>query len=356
MNPPRPGTRRKTVISKSRKAVRSQFWGLVVLGTAPLLASAQVQEHWYDYWFVRLEGRALFNVKASVDRTPPSVQQGIYDDGFVLPDIGGSASGKTWNWGYENSAQISGDQLVLKRLRDLPSAGVFKDENNDPSFGGEILVGARFFEFEIHGRPARIGIEVGYGYHNFTFDHSSTASGTARLETDSFNLNGITPPMPPYAGTSAGPGPLIDLNPASRVLVSSPSEAFFDGELESDLHNFKFGVWLDYQLTEKAVASGSLGYHSIYADTQLEYVEGFNFDDPAIPDIPATQKTAGGRDWNSGVYFQVRMRYDFTSWFGAYAGAQISYNEEFAYRADDRKVTLNFDTLFATSLGVVFRF
>jgi len=49
--------------------------------------AAEVGDDWFEIddrtgWFVRAGARALFNVKASVSKTPVTITDGVYDDGF----------------------------------------------------------------------------------------------------------------------------------------------------------------------------------------------------------------------------------------------------------------------------------
>jgi hypothetical protein len=94
----------------------------------------------------------------------------IYDDGFIGPDISGSTDGLTWYWGYTNSSQIAADGTMLLHV--------------------------------IKVRDAR----------------------TIELTTDAYSTAGIIAPSAPYAGTYAGPGPLIPMSSTRTVtLVSAPS-------------------------------------------------------------------------------------------------------------------------------------
>lgn len=306
-------------------------------------------------WFVRASARALFNVKATVSRPAEVTQSGSYDDGFVLPDISHTGSGKTWNWGYQRNEQVVGDQLRFQRLRGAPMAGLLDDESAT-SPGGELLGGTEILRFSVGRREAHLGLEAGYGYNRFSVQERSSASSLATLTVAGYNLGGIIPPVAPYAGTFNGPGPLIDLEPAVAGSLESASVATFDGDLNSDLHAFKLGVWLDYPVTHRLTASLSLGYSALYADTQLRYTESTAFASDAIPDVAPTQKTVGGRDWNPGFYTQLRLRYDFSRHVGAFLGGDFQFNDRFRFSGEGREVTLDFQTMLAVSLGLSYRF
>ncbi len=307
-------------------------------------------------WFVRAGARALFGAKASVSRLPTTVTPGVYDDGFVLPDVGGTASGRTWNWGYDRANQVSGGQMHFSRLTDLPMAGLFTDHSSDPAMGGEIIVGAELARFFIHRREARLGFEIGYGYNNLTLDENSSAGGTATYTGDAYGLGGTAPPVAPYAGTFAGPGPLLNLQPSVHGVISSPSQSTFNGKLENNLHTFKLGVWMSYPVARRSTINLSAGYAAMYADSRLQFSERITFTSPAIPSIDYHDRTVSGRSWKPGAYAQFRFQYDFTRHWGAYVGGDFEYQERLQFQGEGREVTLDLNTLYAITAGMTFSF
>ena len=307
-------------------------------------------------WFVRAGGRALFNVRASISQTPTYVTPGVYEDGFVLPDINGSGSPQTWNWGYQNASQVTGNLLWQSRTDGSPMAGQWNNESN-PSFGPEIITGAELIQFEVREKVVRVGFEVGYAFNPFSVDESSTATGTATRTFDAFaTTGGIALPTPPYSGTEAGPGPLINLSPSVSSVISSPSQATFDGELESHIHTMKLGFWIAYPLTERLNLSGSLGYSSIFADTELNYTESVAYTDPRIPDVAPHPQSLGSHDWRSGMYMETRLEYSFSDRLAGYMGGEFQFNEDQDFSGHGREVTLDFGAQFSISAGLGFRF
>src|SRR5438105_3525273 len=91
-------------------------------------------------WYVRLAATARFNVKASLTANNPILPANVYNDGFVLPDVGGSAA-TTWNWGYNNAAQIVGSDLLMHRFDTIPAAGKRDLNVDDPLLGAELVGG-----------------------------------------------------------------------------------------------------------------------------------------------------------------------------------------------------------------------
>jgi hypothetical protein len=309
-------------------------------------------------WFVRVSPRVLFNVRASISPTPTTFTPGVYDDGFVLPDIAGAGAASTWNWGYDSADQVSsGTHLILNRLTGAPELGFDGDGTADPSFGGELVVGAELARVTLGNREARLGIELGYAYHSVSISDRQTGATMATLTQDGYALNGIVPPLAPYAGTFNGPGPLISLgsDPGASQVINSAAQGSYDGELNSELHHFKAGVWLEYPFTDRFYGALSLGYSSLYADSRLEFTEQLDFTDPGIPD-QLNSHTVSGRDWNPGFYTQIRFGYDFNKHFGVFAGAEFQYNSTHDFHGEGREVSLEFQALLSGTAGLVFRF
>ncbi|MBN2505820.1 MAG: hypothetical protein JXQ71_03910 [Verrucomicrobia bacterium] len=308
-------------------------------------------------WFVRAGGRALFGVKSSVRRLPASApSRGMFDNGYVLPDIRGTGTGRTWNWGYTDAAQVAGNQLNLQRFTDLPMAGLYDNRGEDAIFGGEIFTGAELARFFIGRREARLGFEIGYAYHAFSADEHSTAQAHSTLDLAAYNLGTTFAPPAPYAGSYAGPGPEIDLEPSLSGTLSSPSTATFRGELDNTLHTFKLGLWLEYPLARQLRAGLSVGYASMFVDSQLAFTENITFANPGILPLQTGPRTIGDRKWKAGAYAQARFSYDLKSWLGVYAAGDFETHNSHRYRDAGREVTLDLDTLFAASVGAVIRF
>ena len=332
--------------------------GCAALGLLPREASGQsFAEYGKSTWFVRGGARLLQGVEATVESAPRTPQTpGMYDNGFVLPDAGGTASGLTWNWGYESADQISGDTLQFERYGDLPDAGNFSEESDSFEPGYEVMAGFEFSSFEIGGKVARFGAEVGYGWSPLSVDHRGTASGTVSYFSASHDLNGITPPLAPYSGTFQGPGPVIGLNPATSSTLTSPATSSFAGELESDLHQLKAGLWFEYFPADRFSLALSLGYSSIYPDTTLSFSETYAITNPSIPAFPNRTVSVQDAKWHPGAYGQLRGSYFFTETIGAYLAGDYQYNNKFSFAEAGKRVTLDMKSIYSLSAGFIFTF
>jgi hypothetical protein len=340
---------------------RSAFRALVVSGLATqgVVRAQDLDVQETSGWFVRVGGVARFNVKASIRAVPPATGTGIYDDGYVLPDSGGAASGTTWNWGYNAANQIEGDQLVLKRFNDVPSFGQQDVNVSDPLLGGEITGGFQFSQFQWGKKQARFGFEVGAGYTTFSEGMAFTAAGTASHTTGSYGIGGILPPMAPYAGTATGPGPLISLNPSSSTLVQDTpggTTTSFQGNLEANFYNLRIGPTLEVDLSKRLSVAFGAGYAPVYADSRLKYAEAVTFSNPAIPVVPSTRADVDESKWRLGFYAELRLNYRITRRIDAFVGGDFQHNANFKFGDSGHEVKLDLGATFGTKIGMTFRF
>ena len=332
---------------------------LVVLGAAALETTSRAQiftDPEPSGWFVRLGGAAHYNLKTSITGLTPATGTGVYNDGFVQPDKGGSASGKTWNWGYNSGSQIVEDQLVLNRLEGVPVFGRQNLNTSDPILGGEILGGVQLYEFQLLKKNARAGFEIGYGYSSTSATMSFGGLGIATHTTDAFGLGGIVPPLAPYAGTVIGPGTLIDLNPGSHAVATSPVTSAFQGRLQSAFHELRFGPSLELDFTKRLGVGVSAGYSSLYTDARLNYTDSLTFDSPTIAPLAPAQANIRRAQWHSGGYVEMRVNYQFTSLIGAFVGGDLQHHGNATFGDAEHQVKLDLGLNYGAKAGLIFRF
>lgn len=332
--------------------------GLLACAAAGFYPAASAQE--FDRaepagFYFRGGVATRFNVKASITGSRAPLPPGVYDNGFVLPDIGGTASDKTWNWGYNNAAQVASGQLVLNRLDNVPSFGQQNVNVSNPLLGGEIVGGAYLGEFEIGKRVARVGFEMGYSFTSFSSRMGFSSSGAASYTTAVHDLNGVIPPDAPYAGTPEGPGPLINLTPTSFNTVSSDALVGFAGTLESSFHEIRFGPSLELDLTDRWIIGLGAGYSSLFVNSTLRYTESATFTDPSFPGGPKDVDINKAR-WSPGLYAEARASYRFTQHLSAYVGADIETHKAVRFGDRDHQVKIDLGTTFGLKGGISFGF
>jgi len=197
-----------------------------VLLAATTVAHAQELRPAPGFW-MRLGGnfRTGYSVKFSDTAAPAPAGAGLFSNGFVLPSVSGTNAPYTWNWGYNDAAQVQGNTLVLERFDSRPRVGGL-DGGNDVLLGGELRAGFEAVRFEWLDREMRFGFEGGYSMGMLSSSAMGSAAGAASFTRGTYSLVGpggvpILVPSAPYAGTFNGPGPLIPLQPLGLQTITS---------------------------------------------------------------------------------------------------------------------------------------
>lgn len=307
-------------------------------------------------WFARAGAVARFNVKTTLNANNPLAPAGVYNDGFVQPDFGGAASGKTWNWGYNSAGQIAGDNVLLHRYDSVPATGNRDLNGANPLVGGEIVGGYQFPGFTWLSKPVRVSVEMAYGYSQSSEDMGFNSTGTVGYSTDSYALNGVIAPQAPYAGTLLGPGPLVDLNANNHALLSSAAATSFSGHLDTKFQNLRLGPSFEMDLTRRFSTAVGFGYSSVYVDSIFNYNEVTTFANGTIPPLNSGNVNLKRSEWEPGVYFEVRANYQITRSIGAFAGADMQYNQGLEFGDSTHQIKIDLGTTYGLKGGVSFHF
>lgn len=200
-----------------------------------------------------------------------------YDNGYVRQDAGTSFDGTTWHWGYDNASQVQGDQLAYRATGFQSIRG---DTANTPNAGPaskDTLDGvAPHLQFDARSPyrlgPFRIGFTAGFDFMKAdqslafsNFSASQTLENYRLDYEDRYDLDGVIPPLAPYAGSLAGPGPLIGNLPVIRtitpVLLSTDTGTFSNqvsSSIEIEAFSFTLGPTFSFRQgpLECAVSGG----------------------------------------------------------------------------------------------------
>ena len=303
-------------------------------------------------WFIRAGGVARYNVKATLATiAPPSQDPRVYQNGFVQPDIGGGD--KTWNWSYAENSQVANGSLAFNRFEFTPNTTPQSFHIDDPLFGAEVIGGYRFSELHIGKTPVRFGLEVGYGYSDFSSSLNTKTTGTSTYRTNFFALNGVVPPLAPYTGTPQGPGPLIPLEPTQPTSSTEHPVSSTQASLDTTFHDFRVGPFFEIDLHRKLSLALGVGYSSVYTDATVHYDQVTT--GSQIP-IPSTSGTLAKHTWHTGVYAETRLTYRITPLVGIYLGGDIRSHKD--HNISDSNQTLNIDlgTTYGAKAGINFQF
>ncbi len=337
---------------------RSAACALCLSAAAPALGAVDpFEDPDQAGWFVRFGGRVSMGVKAQIRDTqaaPVSVA-GAYDNGYVKPDAGGSAT-STWNWGYNTASQIQAGNLVLQRIDGTPRVGGIDALKDDPHWGGELIAGFEFARFNIGKREAKFGFEAGYSYSTLSSSQHAMATGTAVQTVDQFSLGGVIPPLAPYQGTFAGPGPLLSLNPSAHATTSSAATATLDSRLQTDFHTFRVGPWIEVPLSGRMSLGLSAGYATVYTGSSWDITESLAFANAALPAPTSVSIHTNGAHWSPGAFAQARLQYRLTRHVGLYVGADMQYSTSSSVIAPGREVRFNLGTSYGGVAGVSLNF
>lgn len=331
--------------------------GALCLLAAALNSPAQdLDEPDHSGWFVRADAVARFNLKASMKQLvpPPFSTSRDYDNGFVLPDAGGTASGQTWNWGYHFPGQVQYDvsgqpqSIVFSRLDNFPRASGDVSLGN-PLLEGELIGGYHSDDFLIGKRKARVGFEIGYGYFSSSETLNAQALGNAVWTVDTYGLHGVVPPIPPYAGTFNGPGPLIDLNPDHRVEVFS-SPTIFRSSLDATFHNFRVGPSFSIDLTRRFSVQVGAGYDSLYGHVEWDYTETAAYS-PVVRSVHLKDNK-----WRPGLYAEILAQYQLTSHLQLLLGGDFQANSNLTINDGFHQLTLELGSTYGAKGGLSYSF
>jgi hypothetical protein len=283
-----------------------------------------------------LDFRMGFNIKAKFtgpavlaapSPPPPSAGPAVnraYSDGFVNVDSSGNAGNLTWNWGYQNPSQISGDTVLMHAAS--VSSGAGASRSDDPTLGFEVSY-VRDLGHECWGRW---GIKAAFGYTAIDL----CAGG--QLITDAYPLNGVVPPIAPYAGSFSGPGVVIGSLP-TRSLTGSR-------KLDATLYDFHLGPTVSLDLAKRLSAELGGGLAVGVMDSTFAFHE--------TPSSGSTSDTG----CLVGAYAEAGLAYRVAKAASLFAGAQFQYLGDFNQSVGGRSVQLDLSQSIFCLVGLELHF
>ncbi len=284
----------------------------------------------------------------------PSIGGGVdrfYDDGFNRVDASGNSGGLTSFWGYQHARQVPGNDTIVMNSSSVTSGTTSAEESQDPQHGFEITCDIPV------GRSGRWqwGLEGAFGISDLTFRDDRILSGNVARISDAFVLNGITPPVPPYAGPYNGPGSLIGDSP-TRTTVSIPGGAMITGQrkLDAVLYELRLGPYFEVPLSKRLSFSLSGGAAVARVESAFEFS-----DTAAMADI-GTTLSVSGRDSDGeflfGGFVGAKLSVAVTEHLNILTGVQYQYLPDFLQSANNREAGLDLGKSIFFTAGVGFTF
>ena len=270
-----------------------------------------------------------------------------YLDGYVFID-GATADpssflpGTTAYWGYQSDSQVRDGSLYFSggKYSTSSSQSVTSSTPSDWSSG---IDGASPV-LELEGRLRlddhwSVGGAVSFLYISADSSHSATSfrasqslSESVFTVNDRYDLQGVIPPLAPYAGTLISPGtaPLIDNIPTERIITQTEGAIqtadFFNQVSESlkiHLYTLSLGPTVHYA-ADKFSFTGGAGLVVNVADWKSSFDEKLNQTvGGSTKELKTWRDRSGKQEILPGLYLQGSAGYQFTdhwqfSVFGRY--------------------------------------
>lgn len=320
----------------------SFLWVAAAAGVVPLGAPAQNGDD-SDWNHFGVDFRLGFNIKARFSNIGTTAGLSVspasghadhsYSDGFVRLDSSGDRGGLTWNWGYQNTAQVSGSGTLL--MHAMSTEGAASAINDDPRLGIELHYARDIGQVA----SGRWGLKAAIGFTDVKVRDTQPLTGNVNLITDAYPLNDITPPQAPYAGSFSGPGPTIGDTP-TRTVATVPGEALLTGSRQLDmwLYDLRFGPYLQMPLVHGLSFQAGGGLAVGLAEST------FSFADTTSIAGGAVQTTGIGNN-NSrtmvGFYGEAGLAYLVAPGVSLFGGGQFQYLGEFEQKVAGRVAQLD---------------
>ena len=341
---------------------RANFILLISSAIFYLFASTRAQSQTNNLNRFSLVGRAVFNIEGgfkdvgslalgTVGQTTPDGTPYNYDDGYVLTDVSGNAGGQTWNWGYNNSSQISGNTILMHQTTALGSTATGADAlPTGPGFGFELVYNRQLGRHE----KFSYGVEVAMNYLHVSLDGNRQSSADISQTTDTYSFTpGTTPPSAPYQGTFDGPGFLINASPISSV--TGPGTAAITGsqQLDANIWGWRLGPYLDFPVTERVQLSLSAGLAMALFDVSGSWAETTTITGQG----PASSSGAGSdTSFQWGAYVGLNAAWQFAPLWSAVVGVQYQYLDVYEDTLGGRAVELDLNQSVGVTFGVSYSF
>lgn len=306
-----------------------------------------------------LGARFGFNFKADFQNNatvnPGAAIPGVdhtYNDGYVLLDSSGNAGGLTWNWGYQNAAQVVGDTMQFTAIASSSlSAAGNNQVTDDPQYGVELIY-QRVLGHIGSGSSIHWGVEAGFSYTDLDLRDNRSATGPVTVTTDSFPLNGVIPPSAGYNGTFQGPGALLGDTP-TRTTAASTANLTSHQKLSGQLYGIRLGPFAEWNFTPQLSLAASVGL--TLAPSAVDY----DFSETITLAGGGTTATSGHSSKNEllyGAYASALLRFDFSQQWGVYGGAQFQSLTSLEQSVGNHSARLDQNVTVYGVVGVSWRF
>ena len=284
-------------------------------------------------------------------RTTPDGDTYNYDNGYIFPDVSGSADGYTWYWGYDGGAQVdAGNSTILLGSATGSASLSSPDLESDPAAGIELTYTRELGASE----SIRYGFEGALNFLNISFSGGGSQL-TAPITTDAFGFTpGTTPPGSPYEGTFDGPGYVVGTGPVnSTTAMGTVGTATGSREFEGSLWGARVGPYAEYCFNKRLSVSLSGGLAVGLLHGSASWNETFSFNSGGI-----VNDAGSGSDDTMliGGYLAGNVYWRFAEHWGAAGSVQFQSLGDYDEVFGTRRVEVDLSQSFLFSLGVCYSF
>ena len=341
-----------------------------VLGMASLVpALGQSDDPTINKNHITVSTHFSFNTSVRLSHLPvASKTGGEFDDGFVRPDISGSAT-ETQYFAYDTPGQhnVASPTVTFDRTTSpLPREGQTQTYKDDPQPGFEVSYSRELGRFRLgKNREASWGASLGFTSTELNLALHDSVSGNVTRSQTTYNLtsgNGAVVPPGPYTGGYDTPGAYLDFfgagGAAPGVTTSTASIlSQYTGKVDGLAYGAKLGGYLTVPITKRFAFDVGLGLAAINAEADLIYTETFSLAAGAAGGPPAPRKGSISKsDWLMGGYAHGLVSFALNDSFDVFLGGEYQTLGDFTIRGIDREATVKFGGVFSGLAGIRFGF
>jgi len=321
----------------------------VLKGTSPCLTAvieADDEVNWISLGpQFGLNVNARFHHIGSLAAAGPAIGGGVnrnYADGYVGVDSAANLGGLTWNWGYQNAAQVQGNRLLMHSASSAVDDSL--NQSGDPQFGFDLAFGHDLGNV----LGGKWGLQAAFDFTEVSMSANGPVSGTGSLITDAYSLGVVVPPPAPYAGSYAGPGPLISDTPnrtlsAAAVTISGPQS------LDGQIYALRAGPYYDFRCCRRWSARLGGGLSLAVADLNCSFNETIAYDSGVTT---SNVGSGSGAELRAGGYLEGKVLFALTQRASVFFGAQYEYLGTFSRAAGNEQAQLDMSSVVYIQFGV----
>lgn len=274
-----------------------------------------------------------------------------YDNGYVRVDSSGNLGGQTWNWGYRDASQVSGNTVAMSLTSSNASASA--READEIAQGIDLSAYYRVGGMTLGGREGSWGLRGGLHYGRVDIGNSSSLSSPTTIITDTFTLApGAAMPPAPHNGSFSAPNALLGDTP-TRTVSSGTGQV--DGSRDLDVHlaTLSLGAYLELPVTDAFSLTLEGGLNAALADGSYDFSSSTTI--AGLGTFNSSGSDSGTKIL-PGLYLGVSGIYQINESWGVQLAGRYQYLDSFTLEDNGSQAELDFGSAFILSAGVTYRF